>query len=160
MNNKIQTWLEKPGFRVEPTTFGFWVLTRIIFALIKSGIGKYNNYKIFESVYWHARERFPLYGDQFAEYNDSNHFGIICSPSPHRNYKKWLQIVTCPVGGISSEKLVPRSMRQDPIQAYVVKVWLFVLVWLTICYGMICPDFAGTRQERNGSPLFHFPLSI
>lgn len=405
MNTTIQTWLKKPVFREERTTFGIWLLTGIVFALVKYGIGKYNNYKIFEWVYRHAREGIGLYGDHFSEYYDSNHYGIlfsaviapfsllpewlglvvwitantallyyairqlplntyqkafiywyaylelmtaqgvqqfnisvaalvilafvfiqrqkegwaafvivlgtlikiypivglaffffskrksafiafclfwtavflclpmlytpgpdyvfqqyiewferlqlkntlnqfalsqnisllglvrklsgnpnysdlllivpalvlffipyfrisqykyirfrlmllahvlifivlfstgseasgyisvmigvalwyICSPSVHRKYKEWLLIVTLVLVGISSTELVPRTIRQEFIQAYVVKAWPCVVVWLTICYEMICLDFAGTREEREQSPLFGFPTSI
>ena len=55
------------------------MLTGVIFAIVKLLIGKYNNYKIFEGVYWHAIEGLTLYGDHYPEYYDSNHYGILFS---------------------------------------------------------------------------------
>ena len=52
---------------------------RCYFAIVKLLIGKYNNYKIFEGVYWHAIEGLTLYGDHYPEYYDSNHYGILFS---------------------------------------------------------------------------------
>ncbi len=68
---------------------------RCYFAIVKLLIGKYNNYKIFEGVYWHAIEGLTLYGDHYPEYYDSNHYGILFSLiiAPFALLPEWLGII-------------------------------------------------------------------
>lgn len=117
MNSTIQTWLKKPVFREERTTFGIWILTGIIFALIKYGIGKYNNYKIFEWVYRHAREGIGLYGDHFSEYYDSNHYGILFSAviAPFSWLPDWLGLV---LWITANTALLYYAIRQLPLNTW------------------------------------------
>lgn len=79
LSAKLAALLQRPIWKKDSTTCLVWLLTGAVFALIKFGIGKFNNYKIFEWVYWHAREGSTLYGDYPALYYDSNHYGIIFS---------------------------------------------------------------------------------
>lgn len=58
--------------------FNIWMIAALIAAVVKFMIGKYNNYKIFKGVFWHAIAEQPLYGEA-AGYYDSNHYGIIFS---------------------------------------------------------------------------------
>ena len=53
---RLKTLATHPVWREPRTVFGVWMLTGVIFAIVKLLIGKYNNYKIFEGVYWHAIE--------------------------------------------------------------------------------------------------------
>ncbi len=62
---RLKTLATHPVWREPRTVFGVWMLTGVIFAIVKLLIGKYNNYKIFEGVYWHAIEGLTLYGDHF-----------------------------------------------------------------------------------------------
>lgn len=66
----------------------------------------------------------------------------ICSPSTHKNYNYRLMIITLVVVGLSTTELVPPFIRNELIRPYVTKVWPCILVWLTICYEMICLDFS------------------
>ena len=72
-----------------------WCSTAVIYAVVKMAIGKFNNYKIFENVYFHAREGIGLYGDHFAEYYDSNHYGIIFSAiiAPFALLPQWIGVI-------------------------------------------------------------------
>ena len=49
---RLKTLATHPVWREPRTVFGVWMLTGVIFAIVKLLIGKYNNYKIFEGVYW------------------------------------------------------------------------------------------------------------
>ena len=40
---------------------------------------KYNNYLIFEGVFWHTIKQLPLYLPYPDEYGDMNHYGIFFS---------------------------------------------------------------------------------
>lgn len=68
---------------------------RCYFAIVKLLIGKYNNYKIFEGVYWHAIEGLTLYGDHYPEYYDSNHYGVLFSLiiAPFALLPEWLGMI-------------------------------------------------------------------
>ena len=79
---RLKTLATHPVWREPRTVFGVWMLTGVIFAIVKLLIGKYNNYKIFEGVYWHAIEGLTLYGDHYPEYYDSNHYGILFTLNP------------------------------------------------------------------------------
>jgi hypothetical protein len=54
-----------------------WVITGACFAVIKFLIGKYNNYKIFKYVYYHAIDGFSLYKEYPDQYGDNNHYGVL-----------------------------------------------------------------------------------
>lgn len=81
-------------WKKEGTWLSLWLATGIIYALIKFGIGKYNNYKIFKWVYWHSVEGQPLYGT-YPEYYDSNHYGILFSAviAPFAVLPDWLGLI-------------------------------------------------------------------
>ena len=92
---RLKTLATHPVWREPRTVFGVWMLTGVIFAIVKLLIGKYNNYKIFEGVYWHAIEGLTLYGDHYPEYYDSNHYGILFSLiiAPFALLPEWLGII-------------------------------------------------------------------
>ena len=91
---RLKTLATHPVWREPRTVFGVWMLTGVIFAIVKLLIGKYNNYKIFEGVYWHAIEGLTLYGDHYPEYYDSNHYGVLFSLiiAPFALLPEWLGI--------------------------------------------------------------------
>jgi len=89
---RLKTLATHPVWREPRAVFGVWMLTGVIFAIVKLLIGKYNNYKIFEGVYWHAIEGLTLYGDHYPEYYDSNHYGVLFSLiiAPFALLPEWL----------------------------------------------------------------------
>lgn len=92
---RLKTLATHPVWREPRTVFGVWMLTGVIFAIVKLLIGKYNNYKIFEGVYWHAIEGLTLYGDHYPEYYDSNHYGVLFSLiiAPFALLPEWLGMI-------------------------------------------------------------------
>lgn len=61
----------------------------------------------------------------------------------------WLMIAPLVVVGLSTTELVPSFIRNELIRPYVTKVWPCILVWLTICYEMICLDFSKKMAAGN-----------
>lgn len=116
MYAKIVSFLQSPLLRQPRTTCLAWLLTGVVFALVKFGIGKFNNYKIFEWVYWHAREGLTLYGDYPGQYYDSNHYGIIFSfiIAPFAWMPQWLGLV---LWVVANTALLYYAIRQLPLTA-------------------------------------------
>lgn len=114
MYAKFLAFLKNPRLQAPRTTCLVWLLTGAVFALIKFAIGKFNNYKIFEWVYWHAREGLTLYGDYPALYNDSNHYGIIFSLiiAPFAWLPEWLGLV---LWVVANTALLYYAIRQLPL---------------------------------------------
>lgn len=114
MYAKLLSFLKNPRLQEPRTTCLVWLLTGAIFALIKFAIGKFNNYKIFEWVFWHAREGLTLYGDYPALYNDSNHYGIIFSLiiAPFAWLPEWLGLV---LWVVANTALLYYAIRQLPL---------------------------------------------
>ena len=48
---RLKTLATHPVWREPRTVFGVWMLTGVIFAIVKLLIGKYNNYKIFTVIF-------------------------------------------------------------------------------------------------------------
>lgn len=114
MYAKFLAFLKNPRLQAPRTICLIWLLTGAVFALIKFAIGKFNNYKIFEWVYWHAREGLTLYGDYPAQYNDSNHYGIIFSAiiAPFAWLPEWLGLV---LWVVANTALLYYAIRQLPL---------------------------------------------
>lgn len=114
MYAKFLAFLKNPRLQAPRTICLVWLLTGAVFALIKFAIGKFNNYKIFEWVYWHAREGLTLYGDYPAQYNDSNHYGIIFSAiiAPFAWLPEWLGLV---LWVVANTALLYYAIRQLPL---------------------------------------------
>lgn len=114
MYAKLLAFLKNPRLQEPRTTCLVWLLTGAVFALIKFAIGKFNNYKIFEWVYWHARQGSTLYGDYPALYNDSNHYGIIFSLviAPFAWLPEWLGLV---LWVVANTALLYYAIRQLPL---------------------------------------------
>lgn len=68
-----------------------------------------------------------------------------CSPSSHKKYNYRLMLITLIIVGISTTELVPSFIRSGFIRPYALKAWPVILVWLTVCYEMICLNF-GKKQ--------------
>lgn len=71
----LTDFFQRPFFHKEQTVFGAWMLSGLLYAIIKLSIGKYNNYKIFSAVFTHAINGLPLYAEYPAEYFDLNYYG-------------------------------------------------------------------------------------
>ena len=54
--------------------------------------GKFNNYLIFDGVFWHTFKQLPLYLPYPDEYFDTNHYGILFSAviAPFALLPKWI----------------------------------------------------------------------
>lgn len=92
---KCKRLVNSPSLRKEKTILGIWLITGVVYALVKFLIGKYNNYKIFKYVYYHAIDGLTLYGDTYPEYYDSNHYGPFFSLviAPFAVLPDWLGMV-------------------------------------------------------------------
>lgn len=93
---KKNTWNSTKRFLLsEKGILTIWLLSAIIFALVKYLIGYYNNYKIFENVFWHAIQELPLYDTYPDAYYDINHYGILFSLiiAPFAVLPQWLGII-------------------------------------------------------------------
>lgn len=56
-----------------------WFSMAATAAIIKYLKSDYNNYKIFNGVFWHTINKLPLYKPYPFEYNDVNHYGVFFS---------------------------------------------------------------------------------
>lgn len=94
LKSRVTSWIDNPILKKEKTILIVWIATGFIYALVKLLIGKYNNYKVFENVYWHAIDGVSLYG-RYPEYYDSNYYGIIFSViiAPFAMLPDWLGII-------------------------------------------------------------------
>lgn len=90
--NAIAIWQAR--LKNPRTLLSVWVFTALIFAVVKLVIGKYNNFKIFRHVFWHAIDGQTLYGP-YPEYCDSNFYGILFSAviAPFSLLPVWLGMI-------------------------------------------------------------------
>lgn len=93
-SDKCKSFVNQPLWEEGKTLWWLWILTGVVYALIKFFIGKYNNYKIFKYVFPHAVDGVTLYGD-YPEYYDSNHYGILFSAliAPFSVLPDWLGMI-------------------------------------------------------------------
>ena len=124
---RLKTLATHPVWREPRTVFGVWMLTGVIFAIVKLLIGKYNNYKIFEGVYWHAIEGLTLYGDHYPEYYDSNHYGVLFSLiiAPFALLPEWLGMILWIAG--NTALLVDDGSRSTAIQYISSGLYLIII---------------------------------
>lgn len=68
------------------------IVQNVIIATIIDAPRPYNNYKIFEGVFWHTIQQVSLYVEYPAEYFDRNHYGIFFSGviAPFALLPSWL----------------------------------------------------------------------
>ncbi|MEG1543224.1 MAG: glycosyltransferase family 87 protein [Tannerellaceae bacterium] len=94
MKSNIIACAKNPVWKEDRTMLLVWMLTGVLFAVIKFVIGKYNNYKIFEYSFRHAIEGVSLYAPS-ADYNDVNHYGIIFTLiiAPFSLLPEWLGLI-------------------------------------------------------------------
>ncbi len=71
----LMSFFQRPIFQKEQTLFGAWMLSGLLYSIVKLCIGKYNNYKIFSAVFPHALQGLPLYGEYPEAYSDVNYYG-------------------------------------------------------------------------------------
>lgn len=92
---KCKSFVNAPLWKEEKSLWWVWILTGVVYALIKFFIGKYNNYKIFKYVFPHSIEGLTIYGEYPAEYYDSNQYGILFSAliAPFSVLPDWLGLV-------------------------------------------------------------------
>ncbi len=95
LKDKCSTWLKSPALRQYRTILCVWTTTAVVYAVVKLLMGKYNNYKIFKGVFWHAIEGLPLYECYHDQYYDCNHYGILFSLiiAPFAVLPDWLGVV-------------------------------------------------------------------
>jgi hypothetical protein len=87
--------IQSPRIKEYKTILLLWSLSGLIYAVVKIFIGKYNNYKIFKWVYWHAVNGLPLYNEYPAQYYDNNHYGVIFGAiiAPFAILPDWLGMI-------------------------------------------------------------------
>jgi len=66
--------LEKPHFFA-----ALWLILAVVAALKQYYTDKFNNYKIFQYVYYHTVDKVSLYAEYPEEYYDHNHYGPLFS---------------------------------------------------------------------------------
>ena len=71
----------KPAKLLEKTNLfaALWLILAIVAALKQYYTGKFNNYKIFQYVYYHTVDKVSLYAEYPQEYYDHNHYGPLFS---------------------------------------------------------------------------------
>lgn len=128
LKNKIYTIFNNPIFRKDKFILSVWVITGIVFAIVKFLIGKFNNYKIFEGVYWHTINSLPLYTEYPAEYSDCNHYGIIFSLiiAPFALLPEWIGII---LWVSANTVLLFFAIRQLPLT----QIQKVVIYWFSYC---------------------------
>lgn len=136
LKDKFHAWLRNPALRNYNTLLSVWTVTAVVYALVKLLIGKYNNFKIFKGVFWHAIEGLPLYECYHDQYSDCNHYGILFSLiiAPFAVLPDWLGIVLWVVANtvflFYAIKLLPLSHNQKVV------VYWFSYIELMTAQGM------------------------
>lgn len=138
--SKLEGIFLHPFFRKEKNIFLIWVITGIAFAVIKLSIGKFNNYKLFKGVYWHALDGLSLYAKYPQECKDSNHYGILFSLiiAPFAALPDWLGII---LWVVANTAFLFFAIRQLPL-THIQKV---IIYWFSFCELMT----AQSMQQFN-----------
>ena len=76
--------------------------------------GKFNNYLIFDGVFWHTFKQLPLYLPYPDEYFDTNHYGILFSAiiAPFALLPKW---IGCTLWIMANAAFLYWAIRQLPL---------------------------------------------
>ena len=76
--------------------------------------GKFNNYLIFDGVFWHTLKQLPLYLPYPDEYLDTNHYGILFSAviAPFALLPKW---IGCTLWIMANAAFLYWAIRQLPL---------------------------------------------
>ena len=76
--------------------------------------GKFNNYLIFDGVFWHTLKQLPLYLPYPDEYFDTNHYGILFSAviAPFALLPKW---IGCTLWIMANAAFLSWAIRQLPL---------------------------------------------
>ena len=76
--------------------------------------GKFNNYLIFDGVFWHTFKQLPLYLPYPDEYFDTNHYGILFSAviAPFALLSKW---IGCTLWIMANAAFLYWAIRQLPL---------------------------------------------
>ena len=76
--------------------------------------GKFNNYLIFDGVFWHTLKQLPLYLPYPDEYFDTNHYGILFSAviAPFALLPKW---IGCTLWIMANAAFLYWAIRQLPL---------------------------------------------
>ncbi|WP_314334913.1 glycosyltransferase family 87 protein [Capnocytophaga sputigena] len=76
--------------------------------------GKFNNYLIFDGVFWHTLKQLPLYLPYPDEYFDTNHYGILFSAviAPFALLPKW---IGCSLWIMANAAFLYWAIRQLPL---------------------------------------------
>jgi hypothetical protein len=79
MDGQKDTFVNRFLYKNSHLIFSIWAIATIICGLLRYVRGRYNNYKIFKNVFWHAFHQSPLYVPYPKEYFDLNHYGVFFS---------------------------------------------------------------------------------
>lgn len=128
MINKLPQWTTKPIFHKNQTIFFVWMLSGLIYAMVKLLMGKYNNYKIFEHTFEHAVNGLSLYELYPDQYYDCNHYGILFSIviAPFSMCPQWAGMI---LWILANTALLFYAIRQLPL-THEQKV---IVYWYSLC---------------------------
>ena len=87
--------------------------------------GKFNNYLIFDGVFWHTFKQLPLYLPYPDEYFDTNHYGILFSAviTPFALLPKW---IGCTLWIMANAAFLYWAIRQLPLSKKAIIVVLLI----------------------------------
>lgn len=90
---RAKTFIHKPIFRDYRFLLGLWLFIALLSAI--SQLHHFNNYHIFEGVFWHTINQLPLYAEYPSEYFDVNHYGPLFSIiiAPFALLPSWLGMI-------------------------------------------------------------------
>ncbi|SQA77517.1 Protein of uncharacterised function (DUF2029) [Capnocytophaga ochracea] len=102
--------------------------------------GKFNNYLIFDGVFWHTFKQLPLYLPYPDEYFDTNHYGILFSAiiAPFALLPKW---IGCTLWIMANAAFLYWAIRQLPLSKKAI-----IAVLLIAAHDMYT---AATMQQFN-----------
>ncbi|EFS97545.1 hypothetical protein HMPREF1977_1143 [Capnocytophaga ochracea F0287] len=89
--------------------------------------GKFNNYLIFDGVFWHTFKQLPLYLPYPDEYFDTNHYGILFSAiiAPFALLPKW---IGCTLWIMANAAFLYWAIRQLPLSKKAIIAVLLIAV--------------------------------
>ncbi len=145
MIDKIIFFFDKPFFKNKRNISIIWLIATIIAILPKFFRDKYNNYLIYENVFWHVLHKRPLYTEYPLEYFDRNHYGPIFSLviAPFAILPDYLGL---PLWSIATTLLILYAIYQLPLKS----ISIVIILW--ICFN----EYLITAQSFQVNPIMVF----
>ena len=137
INKKITSFLNLPFFNNRLYIILLWMTITLISVVKQLLIGKFNNYKIYKSVYFHTIEKLPLYIEYPLEYFDQNHYGPIFSfvIAPFAILPDYLGL---PLWGLFNAGILAWAITQLPLKSTQINavLWICFQELLTALLGL------------------------